>query len=800
VSTSRWSVRSAVLGLLVLGCKADEKAPFSPAPIPPYIFVSPDTVSFIAQLGSADPSPKTFQVKNLGGGDLSALSVSLINYGVGQQAGWLTASLSGSPAILTVQPSLNGLPAGNYSAVVVVSDPTASNGSFGVGVSLRLTDFPAISLSGTQIRFSATPTAPHPPPQQVTITNSAGSNLVNLSVGTISYGAGEPTGWVGTSLSSTTAPSTLTITANIAPLAAGTYSASVPVVDPAASNTPQNISITATVSAGPVIAVTPGSRSFSGVAGGTNPPPQSVNITNGGGGTLPALALGPVAYGFGATSWLTATLSSPTAPATINLQVNTAGVAPGSYLASVPITTPSDTTIVGQSVIVALDLVAPPRIVLSQSVVNFNGLQGGTNPAAQSILISNGGTGTLGGLGVASVTYSAGATGWLTTTLNSTTVPATIRLSPNITGISAGNYSATVQLVSSTAGVTPVTLTVNLAIGAVVPGSIVLLNGNNQTAVIGSVLATALVARVYDNLGNPLQGASVTWLAVNGSLSNTTTTTDALGQVSSTWQLGLTAGTQSVQVQTPGVPSKVFTATATTVPSAGYPNEPPGFTKITERGFDARIEDNWTDRPGQNFIIFPDASVPRSQPNTGRAQFPLGFQGGSGPISTGRSLGGNYKEIYISFWIRFSSNWDGHTAYVNKIWHIWINGVNRVYVTSQGVNAGPMQPQINLQQVNENPVSRNLTPNITHSQLMTRGQWHRWEIVLRANTPGQPDGRADWWVDGVQVGSYAGINYIVAGGNPRWTDVVWNPTWGGVGDVVPATQFMDIDHVYISGK
>lgn len=757
-------------------------------------------MSFAAGLGGSDPAPKSVQVANLGGGDLSGLAIGLINYGAGQQAGWLNASLSGSPAILSVQPALAGLPAGSYSAVVIVTDPAASNGAVGVGVALTVTDIPAITLSNTQIRFSGTPTSGNPPPQAVTVTNTGGSALSNLSVGTIAYGSGEPTGWVTASLSGNTAPATLTISGNIVPLAAGTYSASVPIVDGAASNTPQTISVTATVTPNPIISVVPSSRNFSGTAGGANPSNQSVNINNGGGGTLPPIATGPIAYGFGATSWLTATLNSSTVPTTIDLHVNTAGIPAGSYLASVPVIVPSDTTILGQSVNVTLDLLAPASISLSKNTVNFNGLQGGTNPSVQSVLISNGGTGTLSGLGVSSVTYSGGPSGWLTTALNRSSAPATLRLTPNITGLTAGNYSAVVQLIASTVGVQPVNLTVNLAIGSTVPGSIVLLNGNNQTATIGSVLATALVARVYDNLGNPLQGASVTWLAVDGNLSNTTTTTNSLGEVSSTWQLGLTPGTQSVQVQTPGVPSKVFTATATTVPSAGYPNEPPGYTKITERGFDARIEDGWTDRPGQNFIIFPDPSVPRSQPNTGRAQFPLGFQGGSGPISTGRSLGGNYKEIYVSFWIRFSSNWDGHTAYVNKIWHIWINGVNRVYLTSQGVNAGPMQPQVNLQQVNENPVSRNLTPNVTHSQLMTRGQWHRWEIVLRANTPGQPDGRADWWVDGVQVGSYSGINYIVAGGNPRWTDVVWNPTWGGVGDVVPATQFMDIDHVYISGK
>lgn len=72
--------------------------------------------------------------------------------------------------------------------------------------------------------------------------------------------------------------------------------------------------------------------------GGSAPPPQTVTITSATADPLDGLALGDILYGRGGSGWLTATLEGPTAPTTLTLLASSAGLAPGSYAATVPIT------------------------------------------------------------------------------------------------------------------------------------------------------------------------------------------------------------------------------------------------------------------------------------------------------------------------------------------------------------------------------------------------------------------------------------------------------------------------------
>src|SRR5580704_4384560 len=78
--------------------------------------------------------------------------------------------------------------------------------------------------------------------------------------------------------------------------------------------------------------------SFGAQVGSGNPTSQTVNITNSGSGTLSGLTLGTVAYGSGASGWLSASLTGSSAPATITLNATTGSLTAGSYSASIPIT------------------------------------------------------------------------------------------------------------------------------------------------------------------------------------------------------------------------------------------------------------------------------------------------------------------------------------------------------------------------------------------------------------------------------------------------------------------------------
>lgn len=797
-----WFGGLALLALVVVaGCQTELKGGFNPPPTPPAISPNPDSLGFLASQGGSDPAPATLAIANLGGGTLDSLTVSSITYAAGQPTGWLAAAASGSPPTVSVQPSVGGLTAGTYSAALVLSHPTATNSPVQVPVSFTVSALPVLGLSSRLLRFSATPLQGSLPPQTVNLTNLGPGTLSGLSVGTIQYAAGEPIGWVSAVLSGSTAPATLSITANAGSLAPGSYTASVPVHAPGASNTTEVVAVNITVSAAPVIQLSATTVNFSGTAGGANPAAASVTLTNGGGGSLTGLSLGTTNYGAGAAGWLSASLVATSAPTAINLTANIASLPAGTYIASVPVQA-ADTTIPVVSLTVRLTLTSPPTITFSAGTVNFTGITGGAAPTPQSVLISNGGTGTLSGLSVGSVSYGAGATGWLTASLNGTTAPATLTLTVAPGALGQGLFSATVPVNSSLAGVVSKSVTVTIAIANNAPAALVGLSGNNQAGTIGSPLPLTIRARVLNGASQPFAGAPVTWNAgQGGSISNQTVTTDQNGEVIATWTLGPNQGAQTLTVQSPGVPSFTFNATAVGLPVSGRPNEPPGLSVLTDRPFNAKVESGWTDRGDPGFHIVSDPSAPQSLPTIGEATFPLGFAGGRGPIQTDFHTTTQPKRIYVALWLKLSPNWDGHSSYVNKVFHIWINGVNRVYLTLTGIDSMPFTPRIALQGVNETPVSRNLGPNAGAQAKVYRGRWHLWEVELIANTPGQPDGEARWWLDGVKVGDYAGINYLATGAaKDYWEIVSWNPTWGGAGDIVPATQYMWIDNVYVSGQ
>lgn len=230
----------------------------------------------------------------------------------------------------------------------------------------------------------------------------------------------------------------------------------------------------------------------------------------------------------------------------------------------------------------------------------------------------------------------------------------------------------------------------------------------------------------------------------------------------------------------------------------GGPNEPEGLRPLTLREFDARVEDGWDDRGGQTFQIVADPGAPGSPPSIGRAVYPAGFLSGRGPIMTSFAIPGKPRTLYLSFWMRLSDNWEGHRTGVNKVFHIWIAGRNRVYLSAQGKGDGPYAPQVNLQGIPGPQIARNLRPVRNQAIAIRRGQWARWELLMQANHPGQRDASVEWWINGQRAGSESNFAFVGSDGDPVWERVSWNPTWGGAGPPVRTPMSMDMDQVYIS--
>ena len=141
--------------------------------------------------------------------------------GVATVGSW-TLGTTGSNILSATTP---GLPAVNFIATatpprgtLVLSSPTAS--------------------------FTASVGANNPPSQTVTV--SATGVVGALSVGAVSYGAGA-SGWLAVNVSGIDAPALVVLAPNATGLAAGTYTATVPVTATNAANSPQLITVTLTV-------------------------------------------------------------------------------------------------------------------------------------------------------------------------------------------------------------------------------------------------------------------------------------------------------------------------------------------------------------------------------------------------------------------------------------------------------------------------------------------------------------------------------------------------------------------------
>ncbi|MFN2326574.1 MAG: hypothetical protein ABR551_11905, partial [Gemmatimonadales bacterium] len=117
-----------------------------------------------------------------------------------------------------------------------------------------------------------------------------------------------------------------------------------------------------------------------------------------------------------------------------------------------------------------------PSITFTPSSLDFNSSSAASLPPSQTVTINNGGSGTLSGLAIASVTYAAGQpTGWLgAPTLSGTTAPATLNVRPNTTNLAVGTYNATVMIggagnISNSPATLNVSYTVTAGPGSLVP-------------------------------------------------------------------------------------------------------------------------------------------------------------------------------------------------------------------------------------------------------------------------------------------------------------------------------------------
>lgn len=210
---------------------------------PPSIELSRGSLA-IESVQRGDPVSRNVDISNGGTIPLEGLSARVSYDGA---SGWLTASLNGTtaPTSLVVRADPATLSPGLHRATVFIDAPLATNSPARVDVAFEVIRLPEIDLDRGVVNLNAAN-----PSEDVGITNGAPGVLNGLSVSVSYAGVG---GWLSASLTRTTAPASVTLSAGQPGLPAGTYSATVTVRSSIAGVDPVTMPVTAVL---PNLAIT----------------------------------------------------------------------------------------------------------------------------------------------------------------------------------------------------------------------------------------------------------------------------------------------------------------------------------------------------------------------------------------------------------------------------------------------------------------------------------------------------------------------------------------------------------------
>lgn len=212
--------------------------------------VSPTTLSFSASIGSPAPPAQTVT--------FSKNSIVSRSWTASGNAAWIsvnpsTGTISREKDQITVNVNASGLAAGTYNGTVNitiggqlsgVSVTLVVAGGTATSLSSNTTPTPSILLNPVSLSFSGTAGGAIPLAQTFNITNPTG--------GTLTWTLSESASWLGlNTMSGTTTTEIDAISASISTsgLAAGIYSTAITIAASGASNSPQTIPVTLTLSA-----------------------------------------------------------------------------------------------------------------------------------------------------------------------------------------------------------------------------------------------------------------------------------------------------------------------------------------------------------------------------------------------------------------------------------------------------------------------------------------------------------------------------------------------------------------------
>jgi len=291
---------------------------------------------------------------------------------------------SGEKNQVTVQVDISGLSVGTYDAEIRIESSDLLGVSSVVPVTLTVEEPLAhVAVSPESLSFWALVSQGDPDAKTLQVRNTGGGDMT--------WRAWVSAGWLSVTPdtgSSAGETDLLLVTPRVTGLIPGTYQATITIVAPRASNTPQLIPVSlALAESRPQIAVQPERLIFTADEGKDDPPAQTIQIWNAGGLTLPWQAQASEA-------WISISPTSGTSTGNqndVSVSVQIAGLTPGTYTTSIIIASEAATN---SPVTVPVELTIRTAVVdmaVSPSHLVFTTGKGGPDAPAQKIRISSNG-------------------------------------------------------------------------------------------------------------------------------------------------------------------------------------------------------------------------------------------------------------------------------------------------------------------------------------------------------------------------------------------------------------------------
>jgi uncharacterized membrane protein len=471
----------------------------------------------------ANQSDSTVQALNLS----TTSACGAISWHASSSANWLQLTPTSGQAnattssVISVSVNASGMSAGTYPGTITVMAGTSTQS---VLVSLQVQPppppgAPVMSASPLTMTFTAIAGQSKSDGQVVVISNTGQSMLqwhTQVSLLSNSWLGASPTG--GTIAPGQTAQVLVTVNPATANLTPGDYNGQVTIIGTdtsvnqnAASGSPQNIAVLLHVLP-PCGLQAPSSSAlaFTVMQGGTSATAQPVTFTASGNCNWPVnwqASLSSHALWLTLSS-LSGVVSASGQVATLSVNVNTSGLAPGTYTTQISLAASDSTPVAAQGspevISVTLTIQQPCQLQVSTNALTFSTTTGQTSDA-QSVAFSE--TGTCASPVSWSVSADAGSAAWLVLSPSSgsdTGSGSSVAVSVNAGSLAPGTYKGTITLTASGAGGaamqgSPFTISVNATV-----------TGFSVSGVVNACATSACSTPL------PLVGASVSLLNASG--------------------------------------------------------------------------------------------------------------------------------------------------------------------------------------------------------------------------------------------------------------------------------------------